>query len=213
MNALIVSSHPVTWLGLSAILYDFGSVNTVEMCSKDDFIFDMQNNPLPDIIFFDVVKCDINSIMKLKRCVNYLGQSKLFVFTDNESGEMAAPIIKMGIDAYVLKEESHQKILEAISAVMEGHFWISDKVKANIDESQDVHHKNESSLTEREAEVLSYLAQGMINKEIARKMCLSCRTVETYITQLSRKFSVRNRVEVVLKALVSGFIDINDVHI
>jgi hypothetical protein len=38
MNALIVSSHPVTWLGLSAILSNFGSVNTVEMCSKDDFI-------------------------------------------------------------------------------------------------------------------------------------------------------------------------------
>ena len=103
MNALIVSSHPVTWLGLSAILYDFGSVNTVEMCSKDDFIFDMQNNPLPDIIFFDVVKCDISSIKKLKQCVNYLGQSKLFVnalggsqrFRADSLGYSGRPYIKL----------------------------------------------------------------------------------------------------------------------
>ncbi len=211
MHTLIISAHPITCIGLTTMLSDFGTVRTLEICTNDDFITSKMDTPAPDIVFFDLVKCDVATIVKLKQIVNNFVDSKILVFTDNDSGNAAAPLLRMGVAAYVLKDESHQKILEAIKVVLEGDLWISEKVRANLVGNSK--NQDETYLTDREAEVLTYLAQGMINKEIAQELCLSCRTVETYITQLSRKLSVTNRVEIVLKAIALGLVEINAVQL
>ncbi|MGT2755935.1 response regulator transcription factor [Streptococcus ovuberis] len=107
--------------------------------------------------------------------------------------------IKLGVDAYVLKERSISELMATIHKVLDGQKEYSPELMEGV-----LHHPN--PLTEQESKLLSLIAQGLSNKEIAQKLFLSEGTVRNYVTNILGKLAADNRTEAVKVAQENGWI-------
>ena len=147
---------------------------------------------------------------------------KVIILTAIEDDDYIFKFIREGATAYLLKDTTPQEMLKTIRAAYYGESLIQAKVMKKIlnefcklSEQKEkkvqpiTNSKALDSLTEREKEVLSLIAKGMNNKEIASSLVISEATVKTHVANLMNKLEKRDRVELVLYALKSGFSILN----
>ncbi|HPI53567.1 MAG TPA: response regulator transcription factor [Chitinophagaceae bacterium] len=154
----------------------------------------------PDAVLMDINLPGASGI----DCVNVL-KSKfpemLFLMcTAYEDTDKIFDSLKAGASGYILKTEGPAKIMEALHEMMAGgspmSSQIARKVVASFKESQ-TSNKVLQNLTDKESQVLAYLAKGMLNKEVAHNMSISPATVRTHIQNIYGKLHVNTRVEAV----------------
>lgn len=154
----------------------------------------------PDAVLMDINLPGASGI----DCVNVL-KSKfpdmLFLMcTAYEDTDKIFASLKAGASGYILKTEGPSKIMEALNEMLDGgspmSSQIARKVVASFNESQSS-NKVLQNLTDKESQVLAYLAKGMLNKEVAHNMSISPATVRTHIQNIYGKLHVNTRVEAV----------------
>lgn len=154
----------------------------------------------PDAVLMDINLPGASGI----DCVNVL-KSKfpdmLFLMcTAYEDTDKIFASLKAGASGYILKTEGPSKIMEALNEMLDGgspmSSQIARKVVASFNESQSS-NKVLQNLTDKESQVLAYLAKGMLNKEVAHYMSISPATVRTHIQNIYGKLHVNTRVEAV----------------
>ncbi|MGE5223807.1 MAG: response regulator [Omnitrophica WOR_2 bacterium] len=207
VRILVADDHPVVREGLVMILTtqpDFFVAGEAATGSEAiQKVLDTQ----PDVLLLDLEMPDLDGVEVLRRLCQANSPVKALVFTAYDTDERILAAIQLGAQGYLLKGAPREQIFQAIRLVASGGSLLEPVIAmklirqvAGSDQNEDSSERNEP-LTDREIEVLSYLSQGKTNKEIARELVITERTVKFHVSSILAKLNAGNRTEAVKTAL------------
>lgn len=206
IKILIADDHSMVRQGLKQILELEEDINVVAQASNGEEAIKMANEYSPDVILMDINMPIISGIQAIKELRQQQHPSKIIVLTIHEDREYLFKTLQMGAEGYVLKDAEPAVLIEAIRNVSEGQSFIQPNMtKELVKEFNRVtlHEKDkgdENNLTSREIEVLELIAEGMINKEIAKQLYISEKTVKNHVSNIFKKLNVSDRTQAAIYA-------------
>lgn len=204
----IADDHQLILNGLKAILNESTEIDIAFTVTDGQQLLQQLEIEVPKLLLLDIELPDSNGIDLCKTVkIKYPG-IKIIALTNHEETVYVRKMMKSGADGYLLKGTDQATLIEAITTVAKGEQFIDDSIKKNILQETISGKKADSmlKLTKRENEILSLIANEYSNQEIADKLFLSIRTVESHRLSLSQKLNVKNTVGLVKEAFLRGLV-------
>jgi two-component system nitrate/nitrite response regulator NarL len=192
IKVFLVDDHPAIREGVGSYLTSKGPIAVVGEAADDAEALRKLKKLAPDVIVLDINLPGVDGGELAKRLRQTVPRAKLIAFSIHASQEYVVRMARCGVHGYVMKDMPTSKLIDAIERVHKGGLFfppgMTDAIlapasKSSTDEARAV-------LTAREREVLVLLADGLANKEVARKLGISVRTAETHREHLSRKLGI-----------------------
>jgi DNA-binding NarL/FixJ family response regulator len=160
----------------------------------------------PDVLILDWLMPELNGLEVTKQVARRAKRTRVVVLSMHSNLGYVVEALRAGANAYVLKEASADDLVQAIRAVMEGKRYFSApiseaEIESYLRKAEGVPFDLYDTLTEREREVLQLTAEGHSGNEIADRLFISPRTVESHRANLMRKLNVRNQKELIRFAM------------
>lgn len=202
ISIFIVDDHYMVIEGIRSLLQNEKTIEWMGHATNAASCLSFLKQQQPDIILMDVNLPDRNGT-ELCRDVKELYPSVLVLglSTFNQQA-VIRNMVDNGASGYLLKNASKKEILEAIATVLQGKQYLSFEAALSIKETD----KKLPVITRREKEILSLIARGLTNAEIAEKLFVSIPTVNTHRRSLLEKFDVKNTALLIGKAIQYGFV-------
>lgn len=167
----------------------------------------------PDILVLDIMLPGLNGLEVMLRVRRRSPETRVIVLSMYSDEAYILQALRNGAHGYVLKEASADELLNAIREVSEGHRYLSPPLSERAIEAYIQRAQEETepylALTEREREVLQLAAEGNSNPQIADRLSISPRTVETHRANLMQKLDLRNQTDIVRYAIRRGILPID----
>lgn len=216
IRILIVDDHAVVREGLVALIGTEPGLEVVGQAADGEEAVRLANALQPDVVLMDLIMPRLNGIDATTEIRQQRPESRILVLTSFAEDEKVFGAIKAGAQGYLLKEAAPGELLQAIRDVYAGesalHPAIARKLIKELSRPAELPPTAEP-LTEREVEVLSLVAQGLSNQEIADELVISERTVRTHVSNILDKLHLANRTQAALYALREGIASLDDVAV
>jgi DNA-binding NarL/FixJ family response regulator len=166
----------------------------------------------PDLVILDISLPDKNGMEVSREILVQNPDAKIIILSMYDDEDYISRCLEYGVKGYVVKNESGGELEYAIQAVLDGKNYFSRQAQDVIFKkySQNVTRKKQReevvSLTNRETEIISLISEGLTNQQMADKLFISPRTVETHRANVMKKIGVKNAVELIRKAQQFGII-------
>jgi DNA-binding NarL/FixJ family response regulator len=201
MDVALVSPRRIIRKGLSTLLLQKGTVRVVAEVDNAVESYDLFRKTKPDIILIDSTHpaTDLETLSQLRIL---LPETKilLLIETPNEDFEFRA--VKAGARGCVPKEADPQALERALQVVGKGEIWVSQQLATRMIErfmhGAEGESPGSNGLTDREWQILAFVARGQRNKEIADHLCVSENTIKTHLAAIFKKLRVATRLEAAL---------------
>ncbi|MCZ4242417.1 response regulator [Pedobacter punctiformis] len=158
----------------------------------------------PEIVLMDIDLPGMSGIEAIASVKANYPDTKIIVLTVHDGEENIINSLKAGADGYLLKKSSLENLSESINVILNGGAPITPAIAHKIVlhfQKEQSHAGDMNNLTSREKEVLSYISEGLLNKEIAEKMFISIDAIKKHAQSIYAKIQVRNRAEAMKKYL------------
>jgi two-component system nitrate/nitrite response regulator NarL len=191
IKVFLVDDHPALREGVRAFLTSQGTITVVGEASDDVEAVKKLRKTAVDVIIVDISLpgLDGGELARKLRLTN--PRAKLIAFSIHSSQEYVVRMARCGVHGYVMKDTPTSKLVEAIQRVHRGGLYFPPGMTDAILSPKSASGAGvKDVLTAREREVLVLLAEGLANKEVARKLGISVRTAETHREHLSRKLNI-----------------------
>ncbi len=192
--------------GLKQILELEDDIEVIAQASNGEEALDIARKKQPDVILMDINMPGMNGLQAIKEIKDEKMPSKIIVLTIHEDREYLFKTLHMGAEGYVLKDADPNVLIEAIRSVNSGEAYIQGNMtKELVKEFKKVTLNNKetsetNNLTSREKEVLELIAEGLINREIAKKLYISEKTVKNHVSNIFKKLKVSDRTQAAIYA-------------
>lgn len=209
IRVLIADDHPVVRKGLRALLVEFDDVEVAGEVGDGREAVSFSRQFRPDIILMDLVMPMMDGIEATQIITSENPDARVLVLTSFIGDEYLFPAIKAGALGYLLKDADPKDLVRSIRQIYHGKPSLDTKIarKVLLELSNPRTEKPAlDELTEREIEVLTLLAQGLDNSQIAEQLSVADVTVRTHISHILSKLDLSNRVQATLYALSEGYI-------
>jgi two-component system, NarL family, response regulator NreC len=209
IRAVIVDDHAVVRSGLRLVLEGEDDIEVVaEAADARNAVFDARAHK-PDVILLDVVMPGRSGIEAIPDLLKESPESKVLVLSMQDDPAYVREAFGAGASGYVLKEAADVEVVAAVREVAGGGRYVHPALGARLvaAEAEERNRAEDDPLSEREREVLRLLALGHTNQEIAGRLYLSVRTVETHRAHIMQKLRISTRAELVRYALERGMLD------
>lgn len=207
MRVLIVDDHPVTRDGLRAALGTSKDMEVIGEATSGDEAVTAVDNLTPDVVFMDVRMPGMSGIEATKIIRKDHPDTKVILFTVDESRASIAEAIQAGVSGYLLKDVSADELINAARLAMEGKAVIHPALtQAFIEEVRLVNKPQEAPLSRREVEILQKVAYGSTTKEVASQLGISPHTVKTHLERIFEKLGANDRAQAVAIAIRQGLV-------
>ena len=191
VRIVLADDHPLVLEGVRSCLETFDHIEIVGAVTSGREALELAAQVQPDIAILDINMPDLNGLDATVEFREHLPNVKLLILSMHDDKEYVAAAIQHGARGYVLKDVSTREIVTAIEAIHNGGLYFSSGISdvlATLPTQPDA----VSSLTTREINVLVLVAEGRSNKEVARELDISVRTVETHRKNLKRKLGINS---------------------
>lgn len=219
LSILIVDDHPLFRQGVRATLERERDLQVVGEAADGQQAIQMTEELCPDVVLIDISLPGLNGLEVARVIKRRQPQVHLIVLTVYEDDEQLFNAIRAGASAYSSKDIEPSALVRMIREVGRGKYLIDEHVFSKphiatrvLRQFRELAAAEEelgalfSPLTGREIEILDCIAQGLTNKEIADRLCISSQTVKNHVTAILRKLQVNDRTSAVIYALRRGWI-------
>lgn len=209
---LVVDDHAVVRSGLRMLLSSESDVEIVGEAGTAAQAMEAASVVKPDVILMDIGLPDLSGIDATREIKKRFPEISIVALTIHEDEEYFFKMLEAGASGYVPKRAAPEELLIAIRAAAAGEVYLYPSlakllVKDFLSQERPADEKaNLDGLTEREHEVLTYLAEGANNERIAASLVISPKTVERHRENIMRKLNMHSRAELVRYAIRKGII-------
>ena len=209
VRILLADDHTIILDGLCSLLGKNQDFKVVGRASDGTSAVRLAASLSPDIVIMDVSMPGLNGIDAARRILAENPKTKIIALSMHNDGRYISAALKSGAMGYILKESAFEELIAAIRTVMKGQCYLSASIAAVVIKDYIRHlEKTESGvfsvLTPREREVLQALSEGLSTKEIASRLGVSIKTVETYRSQIMEKLDIHSVAELTKYAIREG---------
>lgn len=213
INVLIVDDHDLVRTGVRKILAEIAGIKVVGEAQTGEEAVKQVRQFNPHVVLMDVKMPGIGGFEATRKLLRMDPDLKILILTTVSNDLYPARLLQIGAAGYITKGSSMDEMVQAIRAVHAGQRYISPEIASQL-AFRHVNDKEESpfdSLSERELQVMLMITKGIKVQDIAEKLCLSPKTVNSYRYRIFEKLSVKNDVELTLLAIRHGLIESEDI--
>jgi DNA-binding NarL/FixJ family response regulator len=203
---LIVDDHPVVRLGLQQMITQEPDMEVCAMAESATEALATLERESFDLIIVDLSLPDRNGLELIKQIESRDSAPKILVNSMHSEKLFAQRALKAGAKGYVSKEESTDELLTAIRKILEGGIYLSEAMTQHllqVTAGTDPAHEKAGidALSDRELEVFGLLGKALTTREIAKRLNLSVKTVETHRENIKAKLGLKNHNELIRRAV------------
>jgi len=211
IKVLVADDHPVVRKGLQLCLAKQGKLKVVGEAVDGDDALRKARELSPDVVLMDISMPGMNGLAVTEVLRKELPDMKVLVLSVHSNKEYIFRVIQAGAHGYVSKEAPPEEVLRAIESVYAGEPHFSEDIaRAALSEFVNTGGKKEpfAQLTTREREVLVLIAEGKSNKEIADRLGIGVRTIETHRERIMRRLNIHSVAGLTKYAIANGLISL-----
>jgi NarL family two-component system response regulator LiaR len=208
IRVLVVDDQRVVREGIAALIAEETEIEVVGQAGDGIEAVDLADKLRPDVILLDLIMPRMDGIQAIREITRFDWEPRILVLTSFAEDDQVFSAIQAGALGYLIKDTSPAELLEAIRKVDQGESFlpptIARKLMHEISQPRGL-PPTEAPLTEREAIVLSLIAEGLSNREIGERLVISERTVHGHVGNILKKLHLANRTQAALYALREGY--------
>jgi len=221
IKVFILSSQSLFRQGVQHSLTSKGGIEISGEAEVSDEVVATMESLLPDVALVDIDAPSESGLKLARRIRQRLPNIGVVVLTSNPDDDQLFQAIKAQASAYLSKEVTAEQLIDVVRRTAHGEHPINESLTARPKVAEQVlHHFQELSLgkgaevfiapvTPREREILTYMAQGYLNKQIALALKISEQTVKNHVTSILRKLNANARTQAVVEAIKHGLVSIS----
>jgi DNA-binding NarL/FixJ family response regulator len=210
VRIVLADDHILLRAGLRKLLESIEGVTVAGEADDGLALLALATELQPDMVLMDIAMPGLNGLEAAARLAKSMPRTKVLILSMHQSEEYVRQALKSGASAYLLKDAAPVELELAIRAVLRGETYLSPAVSRGVvsDYVQRLREAPDagSGLTPRQTEVLQLIAEGLSTKDIARRLDLSVKTVETHRTQLMRQLDIHEIAGLVRYAMRIGLV-------
>jgi two-component system, NarL family, response regulator NreC len=213
IRVLLADDHTILRAGLRMMLNAQPDIEVVGEASDGRQALTEALRLQPDVVLMDITMPELNGIEATRQIKRALDSTRVLILTMHENEEYLFQVLRAGASGYILKEAADTELISAIRVVYSGRFYMSPSaqtmmvgdylLRVRSGEERDSY----SALTEREREILKLVAEGLTNNQIAERLYISPKTVDTHRTHIMDKLNLHSRAELVKYAMRRGLLE------
>lgn len=167
----------------------------------------------PDLLVMDISMPELNGLRATEKLREEFPELKILTLTRHTDDGYLQQLIKAGVNGYVLKQSAPTELINAIRTVTSGRSYVDSELTQKVLGGYinrtvgPLRGEGSAEVSNRESEVLRLIAWGYSNKEIASRLDVSVKTVETHKSNAMRKLSMRSRIDIVRYAILQGWLE------
>jgi DNA-binding NarL/FixJ family response regulator len=200
IRVLVVDDHVIVRTGLEQLLATTESVELVGFAADGRAAVAAVEQHRPDVVLMDLSMPVMDGVEATRQIARQWPAVKVVILTSFSEQQRVLAALDAGAEGYVLKHADPEQILAAIDAVHRGGAPIDPQVARVLLDAKRVGAADQGALTDREAEVLLLVRSGLANKQIARRLGISERTVKAHLTKIFQALGVSDRTQAALWA-------------
>jgi DNA-binding NarL/FixJ family response regulator len=200
----IADDHRVVRVGLEQLLGTFDDVELVGAAAGGEEAVALCAAERPDVLLLDLAMPDLDGIAVTRRVAAEVPETRVVLFTSFSDRDGIVAALDAGAVGYLLKDAEPQDIHNAIRAAARGEAPLAPKAAAALLAERAPRPGGTPELTGREREILALVLDGMANKQIARRLGISEKTVKGHLTNVFQRIGVTDRTQAAIWAERSG---------
>lgn len=208
-KVMLVDDHALIREGIKQLLEFDGSIDVIEQASDGAECLEKLQHVQPDILLLDINMPNVNGIEVLEEIRKKNIPVKVLMLTVHSEAEYLVQAVDIGANGYILKDSGSEELKKAIQSVMDGDSYIQPSLIPSLNSrlvNRDIDKEKIVALTKREMEILTQIAGGMFNKEIAMNLNISERTVKNHISNIFKKIDVSDRTQAAVFAIRNNIV-------
>jgi DNA-binding NarL/FixJ family response regulator len=203
VRVALADDHRVVRVGLQELLSTFEDVDVVGVAEGGERAVEVCVAERPDVLLLDLSMPDVDGVEVSRRLATAAPDTRIVVFTSFSDRDRIVEALDAGAIGYLLKDAEPEEIHQAILAAARGESPLAPKAAAAL-LAERATRPVSVELTARERDVLSLVVQGLANKQIARRLGISEKTVKGHLTNLFQRIGVADRTQAALWAERTG---------
>jgi DNA-binding NarL/FixJ family response regulator len=201
IKIIIADDHELFRNGLTELLKKYDDITIVESVGDGkQFIEAIKKTEDIHIVLLDITMPNMDGFEVLKELKKLNSSIKPIIISMHDEGNYIAKCAKSGAYGYLLKNTDEDELIKVIRIVNEGKKYFSPKIAEKMINFMSEQNVSEKILSDKEKEVLGLISDGLTTKEIAEKLFVSSRTIETHRSNIIKKLEVKNTAELIKKA-------------
>jgi two-component system response regulator DegU len=221
IQVYVISQQSLFRQGIQHSLSSLPDIAVVGVSEINDSILSFMDNNPPDVTLIDIDGSTEAGLTLARKIKQHSSSIAIVVMASNPNDEQLFEVLKGQAASYINKETTAEQLVETIRRVSRGEHPINEALTTRpklaeqvLMQFQELSRRSEaeqflSPLTPREMQILKYIGQGYLNKQIAVELGISEQTIKNHVTSILRKLNANARTEAVVLALRQGLITLN----
>lgn len=209
IKVLLVDDHDLVRLGVKRLLQDANGIKVIAEASTGEDAIKLMRELSPDVVIMDIQMPGIGGLEATRKMIRYNPMVKVLALTVCEDEPYPSRLLKAGAAGYITKGCTAEEMIKAIRMLYAGDRYISPEIAQQLalkrfsaDEKSPL-----DALSERELQIMLMITQGQKVQDIADKLCLSSKTVNSYRYRIFEKLGIKSDVELTLLAVRLGVLE------
>jgi DNA-binding NarL/FixJ family response regulator len=219
IKVILVDDHSLVRAGIRSLIQNISGVEVIAEANNGRDAIRLIDELIPDLVLLDIAMPELNGLEVISRISKDNTETKVIILSMHTNEEYVVQALKAGAAGYLLKDSAPNELEIAVNAVMKGETYLSPAISKHVVDNylrriSDVSAEKErgpdifKQLTSRQREILQLIAEGNSTKEIANKLNVSIKTVETHRMQLMDRIGIHDVAGLVRYAIRMGIITV-----